>query len=187
MPLLGKGDSKTTIIAGGLFFVALCFIFYSALYGPLIKDIAEQEKVLAEKTAKLQEARNISSQLASLEMQTRALQEELKESSKRLPQEKEIPDLLKKITSLGNKSRIDFVYFKPQGIIPRDFYKEVPIKVSVRATYHNIGTFLSEVGQLERIVNTSDIQVQPMAGKEGQTISSTFMITTFIFAEGGGI
>jgi type IV pilus assembly protein PilO len=187
VPLLDKNNPKNTIIAGGVFFVAICIIFYSALYGPLVKKIGEQEKVLSEKQAKLEETKTIASQLESLEMQNRILEEELKESSKRLPQEKEIPDLLRKITNLGNKNHVDFIYFNPQTVVPRDFYKEVPIRVSVRSTYHNLGIFLSELGQLERIVNTSDIQIQPLGGKEGQTISSTFLITTFIFAEGGGI
>lgn len=188
MRWLEKGNPKTIIIASVLFFVAICIIFYSALYGPLVSEIGEKEKTLNEKITKLQEARTISSQLVNLEMQNKALEDELKESSKRLPQEKEIPDLLRKITNLGNQNRVGFVYFKPQGVIPKDFYKEVPIKVSVRCSYHNLGTFLSDLGQLERIVNTSDVQVQPLSGKEGdKTISSTFLITTFIFAEGGGI
>lgn len=188
MKLLKKGDPKTAIVAGIIFITTICIIFYSALYKPLSNKIGEERKKLQEKQVKLDEAQKIAQQLDKLQKDNRKLEYELKESAKRLPREKEIPDLLRQITNLGNKTRVDFIYFKPQSVEARGFYKEVPIRVNVRSTYHNLGIFLTELGQLERIVNTSDVQIQPLVGKKGESsISSTFLITTFTFTEGGGV
>ncbi len=187
MELLKKGDVKTTIIAGIIFGVIICIIFYVTLYKSRSNEILEKQKELQEKQIKLQEAQKIAQQLDKLQRENRKLEYEIRESAKRLPQEKEIPDLLRQITNLGNRAQIDFVSFKPQTVEAKGFYKEIPIRVNVRSSYHNLGLFLSELGQLERIVNTSDIQIQPLAGKKGESVSSSFLITTFTFAEGGGV
>ena len=186
MALLDQNDKKTTIIASGIFMVMIIFGFYSFVYKGRSADIAEARKNRDSKDAELQEALAIAQQLDQLERDIRDLRYRLRESSKRLPQEKEIPDLLRRITTLGNNTNMDFVYFKPQSVNPKGFYNEVPIQLNVRGTYHNLGRFMAEVGKMERIVNTSRVQIQPLSGKEGESISSSFLITTFTFAEGGG-
>ncbi|MFH1784721.1 MAG: type 4a pilus biogenesis protein PilO [bacterium] len=186
MPLLDKNDKKTTIIASGIFVVTIMIVFYSLVYKPISSKIVETRENKNAKNAQLQEALAIGQQLGQLERDIRNLEYKLRESSKRLPQEKEIPDLLRHITTLGNKTKVDFIYFRPQNVNPKGFYNEVPIQVNVRGTYHNLGMFMAEVGKLERIVNTSAVQVQPLSGQKGESITSSFLITTFTFAKGGG-
>ncbi len=47
----------------------------------------------------------------------------------------------------------------------REFYAELPIQVRVTGTYHDMGAFASDVGQLSRIVTLNDVSL--VAGKDG--------------------
>ena len=55
--------------------------------------------------------------------------------------------------------------FRSAGEITRDFYAERPITVKVQGTYHDMGAFAGDVGQLSRIVTLNDVSIQ--AGKDG--------------------
>jgi type IV pilus assembly protein PilO len=50
--------------------------------------------------------------------------------------------------------------------ITREFYAERPISVKVVGTYHDMGAFASDVGQLPRIVTLNDVTIT--AGKDNQ-------------------
>jgi type IV pilus assembly protein PilO len=47
----------------------------------------------------------------------------------------------------------------------REFYAELPIQVKVTGTYHDMGAFASDVGQLSRIVTLNDVSL--VAAKDG--------------------
>jgi type IV pilus assembly protein PilO len=47
----------------------------------------------------------------------------------------------------------------------REFYAELPIDVRVTGTYHDMGAFASDVGQLSRIVTLKDVNI--VTGKDG--------------------
>ncbi len=187
MSLIEQNDKKTIMIAGGIFIITAFFIFYVVLLKPMSKKITKKQKELEALQIQLREAQTIAQSLDKLEKEYRILEYELKESAARLPQEKEIADLLRQITNLSKKTKVNFGYFRLQGMVSKDFYKEVPINVGVSCTYNNLGIFLSELGSLPRIVNVSNVQIQPLGNDTKGTISATFLITTFTFAEGGGV
>ncbi|HBT96182.1 MAG TPA: pilus assembly protein PilO [Desulfobulbaceae bacterium] len=76
-----------------------------------------------------------------------------------LPETEEIPKLLKEISSLGAAAGLDFLSFKPMPALPKDFYAEIPISISLKGTYHSIGHFFDTVSRLERIVSVGDLQM----------------------------
>ena len=47
----------------------------------------------------------------------------------------------------------------------REFYSELPITLKVVGTYHDMGAFAADVGQLPRIVTLNDVSIQ--ASKDG--------------------
>ena len=59
--------------------------------------------------------------------------------------------------------------FKPApSESPREFYSELPIQVKVIGTYHDMGAFAADVGQLPRIVTLNDVSIE--AGKDGNLV-----------------
>jgi len=92
---------------------------------------------------------------------------------RQLPNKLEMEALLVDINQAGLGRGLQFDLFKPSaGEIPRDFYAERPIQVRVVGTYHDMGAFASDVGQLSRIVTLNDVSI--LAGKDGNlTMNAT--------------
>jgi type IV pilus assembly protein PilO len=85
---------------------------------------------------------------------------------RQLPNRSQMDALLVDINQAGLGRGLQFELFKPApSEIMREFYAELPIQVKVVGTYHDMGAFASDVGQLSRIVTLNDVQIQ--AGKDG--------------------
>src|SRR5712691_10210905 len=85
---------------------------------------------------------------------------------RQLPNRSQMDALLVDINQAGLGRGLQFELFKPApGEITRDFYAERPIQVRVIGTYHDMGAFASDVGQLSRIVTLNDVTIK--AGKDG--------------------
>ena len=50
--------------------------------------------------------------------------------------------------------------FQPQPEQKKDFYAELPIKISLTGSYHQFGEFVSGIAALPRIVTLHDIEIK---------------------------
>ena len=78
---------------------------------------------------------------------------------RQLPGETEIPSLIVDISQTGLAAGLQEKLFVPQAEIPRDFYAEKPIKIRLTGGYHEIGSFVSGIAALPRIVTLHDINI----------------------------
>jgi type IV pilus assembly protein PilO len=92
---------------------------------------------------------------------------------KQLPNKSQMDALLVDINQAGLGRGLQFELFKPASAeMRRDFYAELPIQVRVTGTYHDMGAFASDVGQLSRIVTLNNVVI--LAGTDGNlTMDST--------------
>jgi len=85
---------------------------------------------------------------------------------KQLPNRSQMDALLVDINQAGLGRGLQFELFKPAASeTSREFYNELPIQVKVTGTYHDMGAFASDVGQLSRIVTLKDVNI--VAAKDG--------------------
>ena len=85
---------------------------------------------------------------------------------RQLPDKSQMDALLVDINQAGLGRGLQFELFKPAASdIVREFYAELPISVKVMGTYHDMGAFASDVGQLSRIVTLNDVSIS--AQKDG--------------------
>jgi type IV pilus assembly protein PilO len=80
---------------------------------------------------------------------------------RQLPGETEIPSLIVDISQTGLAAGLQEKLFQPQPEVPKDFYAEKPIKISLSGGYHEIANFVSGVAALPRIVTLHDIVITP--------------------------
>jgi type IV pilus assembly protein PilO len=78
---------------------------------------------------------------------------------RQLPDKSQMDALLVDINQAGLGRGLQFELFKPGGDAVREFYAELPISVRVTGTYHDMGAFASDIGQLSRIVTLNDVSV----------------------------
>lgn len=80
---------------------------------------------------------------------------------RQLPGETEIPSLIVDISQTGLAAGLQEKLFVPQPEVPKDFYAEKPITISLSGGYHEIANFVSGVAALPRIVTLHDINISP--------------------------
>jgi type IV pilus assembly protein PilO len=91
---------------------------------------------------------------------------------KQLPGKSEMDALLTDINQAGLGRGLQFELFKPAAQeTMRDFYAELPITIKVTGTYHDIGSFASDIGKLSRIVTLNDIGLT--TAKDGLVLDAT--------------
>jgi len=96
---------------------------------------------------------------------------------KQLPNKSQMEALLVDINQAGLGRGLQFELFRPapQETV-KEFYAELPITVKVTGTYHDMGAFASDIGQLPRIVTLNDLNLS--VNKDGNlsldTIAKTF-------------
>ena len=57
-------------------------------------------------------------------------------------------------------------------------YARLPIQIAVRGTYHQLGTFVSGVASLPRIVTVHNIHIK-LSGKTGDELTMTAIAQTY--------
>ena len=104
---------------------------------------------------------------------------------RQLPDKSQMDALLVDINQAGLGRGLQFELFKPAPQEnAREFYAELPIQVKLVGTYHDMGAFASDVGQLSRIVTLNDVKIE--AGKDGNlTMEAT--ARTFRYLDDGEV
>ena len=87
---------------------------------------------------------------------------------RQLPDKSQMDALLVDINQAGLGRGLQFELFRPGGDSVREFYAELPIAVKVIGTYHDMGAFASDIGQLSRIVTLNDVSISTQ--KDGNLI-----------------
>jgi type IV pilus assembly protein PilO len=122
----------------------------------------EETKLKADYLDKKKQAVNLDlhrQQLREIDTQFGAL-------LRQLPNKSQMDALLVDINQAGLGRGLQFDLFRPApSENQREFYAELPITVKVVGTYHDMGAFASDVGQLSRIVTLNDVAIQ--TGKDG--------------------
>ena len=153
-PLLPKVLILAAIILG---IVGAGYLFdWSDQWTTLEKARAEEGTLKQQYSQKKAKAINFElyvQQLSEVEQSFGAL-------VKQLPNRSEIDALLTDINQAGLGRGLQFELFKPAAQEKMaEFYAELPIKIRITGTYHDMGAFASDVAQLPRIVTLNDINI----------------------------
>ncbi|HEX6297815.1 MAG TPA: type 4a pilus biogenesis protein PilO [Burkholderiales bacterium] len=126
---------------------------------------AQEEELKKQYLGKKKQAINLDlhrQQLREIDTQFGAL-------LRQLPNKSQMEALLVDINQAGLGRGLQFELFKPAANeAVSDFYAELPIQVKVLGTYHDMGAFASDVGQLSRIVTLNNVAIN--AGKDGNLL-----------------
>lgn len=102
---------------------------------------------------------------------------------RQLPNETEIETLLTDISQTGISAGLEIDFFKPEGLRPKEFYSEYPIKLKVTGRFHEFAEFISGVAALPRIVTVQDISIAPQDKKAGVKLTMTLTAITYQYLD----
>ena len=167
--------------------VVLCIALLVAGY---FLDTTQQQIELDKVSAEEQQLRQVfagkQAKAANLEAYKQQL-EEMRTSFgtllRQLPNETEIETLLTDISQTGISAGLDIDYFKPEGLRPKEFYSEYPIKLKVTGRYHEFAEFISGVAALPRIVTVQDIEIKPANAKSGTKLTMELTAITYQYLD----
>ena len=98
-----------------------------------------------------------------------------------LPSDTGVPGLLEDITRTALDNELVIESIDLQAERKTEFYVELPINVVVEGDYHKIGTFVSGVASLSRIVTLHDFSITPV--KDSQQLRMEILAKTYKYVE----
>ncbi len=171
-----------------IFFVILIVLLILFFHFPYtsnkkkIKELTDERNALQ---AEVQAAEAAKAHLPELQAKIARLEIEWARAQEMLPKEKEIPSLIQQISNSGIKAGVSFLLFKPSGPnLTQKSYAEIPVQIKVACGYHQLGRFLSNIGNLARIVNVPSVKIA--TGKE-RSVEANLSAITYTVAKGKGV
>lgn len=160
---------------------------YWLFIGPKYDEVTRYKADLVQLNAKLAESRTIAADIPRFRKEKEDLEAKLARAVAQLPNEKEIPDLIDAISNAGEEAGLKILLFKPGRDVPKGFYAEVPVNMSVEGSYESLYDFSVKVASLPRIVNIGGMNITS-AGHKGisPVLKASFVATTFRFMPGQG-
>lgn len=173
------------LVLAGIGVAAISYLYFFSTFVPFGHRKAAAEKTELEQnykqlSADLSKARQSLNNLEEVERQYQVITSRWEVASELLPGEREVANLLRKVTLVGQQAGVDFVLFKPKAQIPGEIYTENPVEVKVVGSYHQVGSFLAEVANLDRIVNVTGLSLGVLKdGTEIQTVEAACLATAY--------
>lgn len=157
-------------------------LFFFLFYSPNNEKIETLEKNNIYLKGEIQKVEAIADKLDEHKAEKAFVELQLKAASLLLPKQKEIPNLLTDISEQGTSSGLEFVSFTPKGERQEKFYAIIPVAITIKGSYHNIGTFLDKISKLNRIVAANNITLSgaKRAGNE-MLLTATLELVTYRF------
>ncbi|MFK8082083.1 MAG: type 4a pilus biogenesis protein PilO [Granulosicoccus sp.] len=159
-----KRIGTAPIALRGILIILACAAVIAAMAHLMVKPQFDKLKVVEAKELDLRrtfdneqaKAANRSAYMEQLEEMKKTFNVMLRQ----LPNKTDIESLLVDLSQTSVASGLEVQFFKPESEIPREFYAEYPIRISVTGQYHQFGRFISGLAALPRIVTLSNIDIK---------------------------
>jgi type IV pilus assembly protein PilO len=147
--------------------VALCFVVVSAVLfyflvwsdqKPRLDQVSAEEQDLRN-TFKTKHSKAVN--LAVYQQQLADIERSFGALLRQLPGRTEVPNLLVDISQVGVGAGLEEKLFQPSAEVKKDFYAELPIKIKLTGSYHQMGEFVSGIAALPRIVTLGELVIKP--------------------------
>lgn len=109
-------------------------------------------------------AENDIAKTAKLKKEIAAYQSKIESYESMLPVEQEVPKLLESLSAMAKSSNVKIVGITPLALkqeeSPEKIYQEIPILISARSGYHELGRFLADLESSDRFMKVADIDIK---------------------------
>lgn len=188
MPLLptSKSDQyKLLVVIAGVAAVAL---YFNLVWTPKSATLATLQTHVDSLTAMNQRAKvDIArGSLDKLRAQAAEYGQEVDIMRQLVPTGNEVPALLASVSTAARRVGLDVSTFSPDGVVQGDQFDTYKFKLSVIGPYHKIAQFLTNVGELRRIVAPINLALAlaPAQTRNNdpsiQMLTATFDIQTYV-------
>jgi type IV pilus assembly protein PilO len=165
--------------------------WYQGVYVDRQKTATTLKHDLERKQSELNSILALKPQLKKLEKDISVAQVRLDSLKSMFPDQKEIPKLIREITSVARASDIYTTKFNPLPDVQKEYYVENRYDLAVTGGYHQLAQFFAYLANLPLIINLGNVSIHANSGFEeskkeseehGTPVSSimaSFQMTTF--------
>ncbi|HEY5220366.1 MAG TPA: type 4a pilus biogenesis protein PilO [Gemmatimonadaceae bacterium] len=181
-----KKDQYKLIVA--ILFIAGAGLYYNYLWLPASDKLTLVQQhvdslVAMNQRAKLDIARG---SIDKLRAQADEYGKEVDIMRQLVPTGNEVPALLESVSTAARRAGLDISAVSPDGVVQGDQFDTYKYKLGVTGPYHKIAEFLTNVGELRRIVAPINVSLVPSSAQDRSNNSSirlldaTFDIQTYV-------
>lgn len=181
---IANAPRSQKILAGALLVAILGAGGYFLVLSPKMSEIIALRDRYRALQSELSQNRAIALNLSRFRAEAARLRERLEAAKERLPTEKEMPGLYRRISDLAFQAGLAVSLFQPKEPQPRDFYSEVPILIASESGFHQLGTFFDRVSRLPRVVTLTTIKLSGIE-KAGGAVKADFTLATYFLRAQG--
>jgi type IV pilus assembly protein PilO len=167
-------------------YLALAAVFWFILYSPKQKTISVLESQRTELQSKKSVVERRAANREEFERELEELTLQLRQALRQLPDDREIPDLLSRISTIARRIGLEIHRFLPEDEIIHEYHAEVPVELELKGSFHEVAMFFDRLSKLSRIVYVQDITMEEPVEASGKVIVRvTGRLTTFRFLSEG--
>jgi type IV pilus assembly protein PilO len=180
------------LILVGIFVAGGLYVFFGTSllpfgYQPTTQRITELRADFEKKSSDLARARQAVADLPRFQAEFAALHERYDLAKELLPQDREFPGLLRKITLAGQQAGVEFQMVQPEPPVEQGNFIELPIRITVRGGYHQFGQFLAQLANMRRIINVSEVRINTHSAPDDvATCEAAILATAYMLNPAAG-
>jgi type IV pilus assembly protein PilO len=167
--------------------LALTIAAFAGVYFWLLVPQFDQKRFLA---GEYQNAKKELNRLTVMKANMEKSQKEyfqLKENLERvlvqMPEEKDVPNLLRQVSLVGQEAKLRVKFFEPKQLQPKDFYYELPFELRYAGGYHSAGYFFDGVRKLDRIIQVANFSLESKVVASKLTVEGTCLAKTYVYSK----
>ncbi|MFT7651990.1 MAG: type IV pilus assembly protein PilO [Limisphaerales bacterium] len=173
-----------TIVKIILMIILIAVVLGGGYYLHVVDKQASLDTVTAQEETLRKQYKDKAAQAANLEayrQQKQEMEAAFGALLRQLPSDTEVPGLLEDITrtAVDHELRIESIDLNPEK--KTEFYVELPIAIVVEGDFHKIGSFVSGVANLSRIVTLHDFVIAPQ--RDSRLLRMEILAKTYRYLE----
>lgn len=180
-----KSVAKTPRIYRIALMLALTAVAFAGVYFSLLVPQFDQKRFLTGEYGNAkQELDRLTTMKANFEKSQKEylrLQENLERVLVQMPEEKDVPNLLRQVSFVSQEAKLRVKFFEPKPLQPKEFYVELPIELRYSGGYHNAGYFFDGVRKLDRIIHVANFSLESKVVASKLTVEGSCLAKTYVY------
>src|SRR3954468_7540531 len=188
MGLLPASQRDQKMVAVIVVAAALAGLYFNFLWQPKSEELDVTQAHVDSLVVVNQRAKSELAQGKTQELKAEAerFANDLEVMRRLVPTGNEVPALLEQVSTAARRVGLDIADVTPLPLLQGDQYDAYKYRLSMRGDYHQIGTLLTNIGSLQRIVAPINLTLAPVTVPGGakrarmQPVEARFEIQTYV-------
>ncbi len=150
-----------------LVLLAMPISSYWFVFKPQNTEISQAKGEIEHKERLLQKLKTATSQATDLERANSKIAEKIRLIEERLPNDKEVDVILKRIAELAQKQDLVITKVKAKPALKSSRFMEKPLEMTIEGNFDNFYTFMLDVEKLERITRIPTLTLERSTNNDG--------------------